>query len=186
MKKRLFIAITLPEDTRKKLFNSLTGVFLDNNNFKQIPIDNIHLTLKFIGDFEEKNLNILKKTVSQAVEGFNAFYFKIGNQINAFPRIDLARIVFAPVTEGSDEIFKLFNLLENSLRKLKIKKEDKKFTAHITLARIKNFVNLKDKVDFVKIPNIEPLICKKIVLFESILNQSGAKYIALGEFNLKK
>ena len=81
----------------------------------------------------------------------------------------------------------VFNSLETNLAKIKIKKDERKFIPHITIARIKENLNTgtADLIKKVSFNFKGSIICSKITLFESRLKPSGADYIILEEFALK-
>ncbi len=98
-----------------------------------------------------------------------------------------ARILFAPVQDTAGQITGVFKVLEANLAKIKIKKEERKFIPHITIARIKENLNTgtADLIKKISLNFKDRIICSKITLFESRLKPSGADYIILEEFALK-
>ena len=85
------------------------------------------------------------------------------------------------------QIAGVFKVLETNLAKIKIKKEERKFIPHITIARIKENLNIgtADLLKKISLNFKGSIVCSKITLFESRLKPSGADYIILEEFALK-
>jgi len=183
MKIRTFIALDIPLYAVDKIFEILFNQ-LGNQKINWQSSDKIHLTLKFIGDFEQKlipelieKLNFLNKLQSQKISltKFGFFYN------NKAPRIFWIK----PIV--SEELLKTVDEIENVLLQYSIPKEKRKFSPHLTLLRIKN----DEKVDFLnKLISLkfEPIVFESnsITLYKSDLNPSGAIYKSLHIFQLKK
>jgi 2'-5' RNA ligase len=185
--KRLFIAITLPADLRVLLSESIKGLARQDLAIKPISSECIHLTLKFLGSTDILMLREIVAVISDTAEAIDSFSYSCGNRIAAFPDIPSARILFVPVEDTDGQIADVFKVLENNLAKIKIKKEERKFIPHITIARIRE--NLSNgTADLVKKISLNfkgSIACSKITLFESRLKPSGADYTILEEFALK-
>ena len=126
--------------------------------------------------------------ISDTAEAFGSFSFTLGTIIGSFPAyISSARILFVPVEDTAGQIANVFNSLENNLAKIKIKKDERKFIPHITIARIRENLNTgtADLIKKVSFNFKGSIVCSKITLFESRLKPSGADYIILKEFALK-
>jgi 2'-5' RNA ligase len=186
--KRLFIAITLPADLRILLFDSIKDLARQDLAIRPVVPECIHLTLKFLGSTNISILREIMAAISDTAEAINSFNFTTGTTIGSFPgNILSARILFASVEDTSGQITNVFNSLENNLAKIQIKKDERKFYPHITIARIRE--NLKIvTADLIKKTSFNykgNIFCGKITLFESRLKPTGADYIILEEFALK-
>lgn len=185
MKKRLFIAIIPPAEVQGELFRTIKPLADNNRQIRQIPAANIHLTLKFLGDTEAEKIEKIKAVLSVAVSGLKSFHYTLSERIDAFPGLSSARIIFVPVAEGSKQIYDVFMSIEKGLKGIGISQDPRRFTAHITLARLKEAMNLKVESEKFKLKADKNILCPGIVLFESILKTSGAEYIILEEFKIK-
>jgi 2'-5' RNA ligase len=185
--KRLFIAITLPVDLRVLLFESIKDLARQDLAIKPITPECIHLTLKFLGSTDILILRKIMAAINDTAGAIDSFSFTAGTTIGAFPDIHSARILFAPVKDTAGQIADVFKVLETNLAKIKIKKDDRKFIPHITIARIRESLNTgtADCVKKISLNFKDSIICSKITLFESRLKASGADYIILEEFALK-
>ena len=83
--KRLFIAITLPEDLRFLLFESIKNLAEKDFAIRPVLPEYIHLTLKFLGSTNISMLNEIEGAISDTTEVFECFSFSVGNKIAAFP-----------------------------------------------------------------------------------------------------
>jgi 2'-5' RNA ligase len=186
--KRLFIAITLPEDFRFLLFETIKDLARQDLAIRPVAPGCIHLTLKFLGSTDILMLREIMAAISDTAEAFGSFSFTPGTAIGSFPGIiSSARILFAPVEDTAGQITNVFIALENNLAKIKIKKEERKFAPHITIARIRENLNIgtADLIKKISFNFKGSIFCSKITLFESRLKPSGADYIILEEFALK-
>jgi RNA 2',3'-cyclic 3'-phosphodiesterase len=186
--KRLFIAITLPADLRILFFDSIKDLAGQDLAIRPVAPDCIHLTLKFLGSTDILMLREIMAAISDTVEAIDSFNFTLGTTIGSFPgSISSARILFVPVEDTSGQITKVFNSLENNLAKIKIKKEERKFIPHITIARIRENLNAgsADLLKKISLNFAGSIVCSKITLFESRLKPTGVDYIILEEFALK-
>ncbi len=185
--KRLFIAITLPEDLRFQLFESVKDLAEKDPAIKTIIPECIHLTLKFLGNTDIMMLRSISAAISDTAEAIKSFDITPGNTIEAFPGFQSARILFLPIKDIEGQTAAVFELLESNLAKIHVKKDERKFIPHITIARVRENLN-SGTSDFIKKVSINPecsIICNKITLIESRLKPSGPDYIILEEFNLK-
>jgi len=183
--KRLFIAIDLPHDVKIYLHNIALNLNNRDRDIRAIPPENIHITLKFLGDTNISKIEKIMEAIKNASGDFQSFSYKIGKSLGAFPVAESARIVFAPVVEGSDKIVEIYKNLENNLSKIKIPKENRKFISHITIARIRNKKNISEILKNIELDYKNQHKCTKITLFESRLKPDGAEYIVACEAGLK-
>lgn len=183
--KRLFIAIEIPRKLRQYFYDIIIDMSNKNHGIRAIAKDNIHLTLKFLGSTNVSKISKIASSISSESAIFPKFNFSIGGRIEAFPQLKSARIMFVPVEEGSEKIIRFYDKLEDSLSKIKISKESRKFIPHLTVARIRNAMDLREEINNINIAPQKNIECTHITLFESILKRSGAEYKVLEEFKLK-
>ncbi|NIQ06749.1 MAG: RNA 2',3'-cyclic phosphodiesterase, partial [Candidatus Korarchaeota archaeon] len=111
-------------------------------NLKLVKPQNVHVTIRFLGNI---NPPMIKKIYEEMKKvQFSPFNFKIEG-VGVFPSFNYMRIVWAGVTEGSDEMRNIFSQLEPRLRKLGFSPDRKGFSPHITIARVKSGRN-KDEL----------------------------------------
>ncbi|HUS79139.1 MAG TPA: RNA 2',3'-cyclic phosphodiesterase [Patescibacteria group bacterium] len=104
-------------------------------DIKSVEGENMHLTLKFLGDVEEVLLEEVKEFVTR-VE-FQPFEMELRG-IGAFPNLRRPRVVWAGVSRGVSEMEAVFNDLEAGLSKLGFRREGRRFSPHLTLARVRS------------------------------------------------
>ena len=184
-KKRLFVAVDIPEVVKDNIYNLATEMLPEDRYIRIVPAPNIHITLKFLGGININKTGKIEEAIRITADLFEKFKYEISGRINAFPDTGNARVVFLEVDKGGEQICKIYNELENNLSKIKIEREKRKFSPHITIARLKNRKNIKELIaGQKKFLNIT-LNCIEITLFESRLKPDGAEYIIINKFNLK-
>jgi len=182
---RCFIAIELDEAVRKelgRLQDRLRRRFdVLDTSVNWVRPENIHLTLKFLGDVQDNVIADICSAVSMAVVGTVPFDFEFAN-CGCFPPSGSARVLWTGITDGSKELQSLQTALENHLGMLGFPPEGRKFTPHLTLARIKNAKIGRTVQDAVK--DIEPFVLARqnvwaLTVFQSELTRTGPVYTAL-------
>ena len=183
--KRLFIAIDIPGHIKDNVCDYIKTLLKENSHIKLVSAPNIHITLKFLGNINIDKIEKIKKAIKETAEKFNKFKYEINGKINAFPSPGNARVIFLEIGSGGEQISEIYKQLEDNLEKIKIRKEKREFSPHITIARIKDKRNMEHLINEYKLNKIERLDCSNITLFESQLKPHGAEYSILGEFGLK-
>lgn len=128
--KRVFIAIDLPENIK----TGLAGLGSSLPRARTVPPDQLHLTLKFIGEVEGGTL----LDIEECLEKVSATIFSIRLKgVGVFPPRSTPRILWAGVHSGK-QLTVLRNRIETALENIGIPRENRKYSPHITLARLKN------------------------------------------------
>ncbi len=183
--KRLFIAIDIPENVKDDIYSFTADLFGEDRSIRIVPASNIHVTLRFLGNININKIGKIENTIRMTADSFKKFRYRITGSVNAFPALRSARVVFLEIGDGDMQISEIYNLLDNNLSKIKIRKESRKFVPHITIARI------RDKKNIEKLTGSNPagpsgwMDCLDITLFESHLKSHGAEYSIIGKFSLK-
>lgn len=136
---RLFIATDLDPEIKEKLVP--VQRVLQRDGVKVVEKDNVHITLKFLGEVEEKRVEPIKESMSQIK--LNAFDIHVKG-VGFFPSSNHIKVVWVGVEEGSDEMSNLAKQIDDRVKKLGFQKEKKKFIAHATLARVKK-INAQER-----------------------------------------
>ena len=184
---RCFIAIELSQETTDVLRRIQDELKQSIHGVKWVKPDNIHLTLKFIGDVEKETLEQIKDIMTQAASQTEPFKIKLSSA-GAFPTPERPRVIWIGIEEGKKESADITGSIEEKLIPLGIEKEDRAFHPHLTLARVKflkDKSSVKNALTSLKVPQIE-MTAEKITLFQSTLSREGAIYSVLHESDLKK
>jgi len=186
--KRLFVGIPLDNIRKEKISLILKELEKLSLKGKIEPIDNIHLTLKFLGNTDENKLPSITKILQNISEKYNPFYLKLKG-FGFFPNAKNPRIFWISAEDDSKAIFKLQNEIENKIFEIGYEKENRPFKTHFTLMRIKSSFNINkllDKINNFNQIDFDLMKVNYFHLYESILKPQGAEYIILKTFHLKE
>ena len=186
---RTFIAIELPGEIKNSLSHLQEQLKNAGADVKWVEPNNIHLTLKFLGEIDDKKLEGITKIIFDIAKEKNKFQIHISS-LGAFPKIDFPRVIWVGVDIGDKETKQVAEELEEKTAKIGIPKEDRPFSSHITIGRTRSSLNrerlvqdLKNKAELSGV-RLEFYVTK-ITLFKSTLTPHGPIYEVLKETNLK-
>jgi len=126
---RVFIGLDLPEDIKRSLGLLKSPV----RGAKWVPLENLHITVRFIGEVSENTLQIIKEELREI--SFYNFKVKL-KDIGHFSAKSSPKIIWAGV-EPIEEIMELRERIDEALSRVNIPLEKKKYIPHLTLARLK-------------------------------------------------
>ena len=144
----------------------------------------IHLTLKFFGDMAAEDLQPISEVVSGQAAGTRPLHLNIKG-LGVFPGIRRPRVLWLGVGGEVARLIALQGVLDQGFETCGIKKEERPFRAHLTLARIKSPQGLSglDKVlEEKEAESVGSFEAKGLILFKSDLTPKGAIYTVLADF----
>lgn len=127
---RLFLAIDIPDTIRK----AVQGMGRSIPNARPIPAHQLHLTLKFIGEVDGGTLLDIQDVLGEIRQPEFSLCLK---GVGIFPPRGIPRILWAGVDPVENTI-SLRNSIERELAAINIPREKKKYSPHLTLARLRN------------------------------------------------
>ncbi len=134
---RSFIAIELSPENQTKLSQIIQELKTSGADVKWVKAENIHLTLKFLGNVEQAQIEAINEILQETAGEFEKFEFQL-NELGAFPRIQSPRVIWVNAQAQEGIIGKIVLKLEGSLEKLGFAKEEREFTPHITIGRVRS------------------------------------------------
>ena len=187
---RCFIAVELPVDLIKQLKDFQEGLKSPGvNPAKWVDPASMHLTLKFLGDVDVQNLAALRDETGVAVRSSRRFHLVTG-RTGFFPDHRRPRVFWLGLEGDIDALLLLQKAIDDAISKLGYARENRPFTAHLTLARLKEESSITDKIVFarsVQAGVFEPpcnIEVNSVALMRSQLTPRGAIYTRLAEFGL--
>lgn len=183
---RAFIAIELSEEIREILAQAESHLKYSGADVKWVEKGNIHLTLKFLGEIDEKKLQQVVTSLEIVAKGASPFEISI-KDLGAFPTMEYPRVIWVGLDKGSEEAKALAQRIDEELSKMGFAKESRPFTAHLTIGRVrspKNKEKLREKMLNYRLPTTDYRLIKHITLFQSALTPKGAIYTKLHEAGL--
>jgi 2'-5' RNA ligase len=184
--KRIFIALKVEEGaTLLEMFSALKSA-LKNDIIKWTSIDNIHITLAFLGDTQESLINDISVMLAEKCHGYGKFSLTLKG-CGIFRNFSDPRIIWTGI-EPSSRLIALNESIMTGLKMLNIKMEDRPYNPHLTLGRIKHLNDkdlLKHFIDRFLNIELQTVPVSEVILYESILTQSGPVYKPLAKFSLE-
>lgn len=192
--RRLFVALDLAIGVVEELlniqeeFHAHLGAHgeLAKTRVRWTHPENIHLTLKFLGDTEDALLSRLSDTISGLVKPLFPFEVE-ARGVGFFPAPERPRIFWCGFDPQSAEVLALLQqAIERDLGELGFAPNDRPFYPHITLGRIKSRAN-PDFTSFAerhKTLSFGKSYVKDFVLYESLLTPDGPIYQVIERFTL--
>ncbi|NYZ77042.1 RNA 2',3'-cyclic phosphodiesterase [Candidatus Micrarchaeota archaeon] len=176
--KRLFVAVELPEELRNRI-HSLAGE-LPQDAVKAVEKENIHLTLKFLGDTPESKV----AEIIERLEGVSSGPFRCAvSGAGVFPNPDYIRVVWVGL--HCEEMPKLAAEVERALEGIG-KKEERGFSPHITIARVRKKIDVSAFLAKHASENFGGFGASEFVLIGSELGREGPTYTAIKRFSLER
>ncbi len=186
---RIFIAINLPEKVKtelEKLGKEIESLFppkLNRGMFRWVKKENLHITLLFIGSVRDEEIPKISQIVKDVAQSQKPFSLRIEKVSYGPPKKIPPRLIWVEV-ERKPELSEIAKKLKKEMAESGIlrKVEQREFSPHITLARIKSF--WWKRMEPEERPEIEREIAldfevNSIEIMESKLKKTGAEYTAL-------
>ena len=181
---RSFIAIELPISIQKQLGEIIAQLKESiPGAVRWVPAQNIHLTLKFLGDVSPANMEILMNMLRAEASRQASFSITIG-ELSAFPSPRRPRVLWIGGS-APPQLIALARLVEAETRKLGYTPESRPFSPHLTLGRVSQNASplqvrqIADTLAGMKVGFLGNADVNAVVLFKSVLTPQGAEYSAL-------
>lgn len=184
---RAFIAINIEEEIKEGLCQLISKLRNDEDQIKWVKRESFHLTLKFLGNINISQIEDIYKQLQ--IIASNNLPFKISlSSLGVFPNEKRPQVIWVGIEEGSKELIKIAQEVEDALEEMDISKERKKYTPHLTIGRIKRIKKREEFIKRIKNVNILKSNCftaKKLNLMKSNLTPKGAIYATVKEIFFK-
>ena len=177
---RLFAAIEIPEEVRGALAEAVTPVRERFSRARWVPIQNQHVTVKFLGSTWPRLVEWVTETISGVAGRHEPFPTRVEG-LGAFPNGRKARVLWAGLDEAGGRLARLAASLDEALAR-EFASEKRAFAPHLTVARFDPPVGL-DPLEVVF--ESEPFEIDRIVLFRSHLRRPAPVYESIGTFPLE-
>jgi len=133
---RLFIALEVSPEVRERLVEAQRAIAAADAAVKWVRRDNIHLTVKFIGETDQAVVPEICGILERAAAAVEAFSYSV-ESVGTFPKNGPPRVIWAGVREGAGPIVSLYGGVNDSLRRVGVQYERRRFVPHITLGRVR-------------------------------------------------
>jgi RNA 2',3'-cyclic 3'-phosphodiesterase len=150
-------------------------------DLKPVERENIHLTLKFLGNVSAQRLGEVKSSLQQL--SFPASKVEIKGA-GAFPNLNRMNVIWVGVDEGWSQVEQIYEQVEGLLSRLGFRRENRPFSPHITIARVRSGKMRDEVANFLRHLSDESfgsVLVDRVRLKQSVLSASGPKYSTLLE-----
>jgi 2'-5' RNA ligase len=180
---RTFVAVKIePAPQLLQTFKDLKNK-LSAEPVKWVAPNNLHITLKFLGDTWPSQVDEVGEELNQAAKLFSSFSFELDG-LGFFKNKGMPRVLFANIKEG-EVLQHLAAEIDSRLAKLGFETETSPFKPHLTLARTKFLKNKKgfyEAVEKYRDTFMQTAKINEIIFYRSILKPEGPVYRELGSF----
>ncbi len=183
---RCFIAVSLPATLRSaigEVVGKLRGIGAD---IKWVSDENLHLTLKFLGETEEELVDEIRNALIDKLSHYAPFYIKIGG-VGYFPGGRNPRVIWVGI-EDPGVLEDIYKDIENAVAKLGYPREKRPFSPHLTIGRVrspKRVAEVIRRLEEFRTITFDEFVVKEVTLMKSELKPGGAEYSGLAEIPLE-
>jgi len=179
---RIFIAVQLPDGVIQKI-TRISNYFqtqLPQRALKWVETENLHLTLRFLGEIPEKSIDKVQQVMAQVAKGQKSFELSISG-LGMYPHPKQPRTIWLGV-QGAKPMIALQSQLEDALESIQIERENRPFNPHLTLARIRDRTSrevahqIGETLASFKVDSLGAFPVSQIHLVESQLTPQGPIY----------
>lgn len=183
---RSFIAVELPEDTRHTLahLEERLRKACGSCPARWVAPDSIHLTLNFLGNVPVAKLDDIKSAIARTTNRVKALELTLDG-LGAFPNLDRPHVVWVGLGGDIERLSGIQNTLEQHLAGLGFSPENRPFSPHLTLARVRDEASAADKqrlgqaIASTACDSDCSISVKQVSLIKSQLTPSGPVYTVL-------
>ncbi|MFH1425676.1 MAG: RNA 2',3'-cyclic phosphodiesterase [archaeon] len=178
---RAFIALDFPDEVIKEIARLHPLINKQSFTGKLTELENLHLTLKFLGEIDNSRLTKVKTALSKI--SFPKFQAKL-QEAGTFSYNKKPKIAWIKI--GGKETYDLQKVIDNSLKDLLPKEE--RFMSHLTIARIKYTKDNQAFTDYIKKLSVKPIafLITEFKLMSSELKPMGPVYETIESYGLKE
>ena len=177
---RAFIAVEISPGVHKRLAEAQDRLRAARCAVKWAKPEQIHLTLRFLGDIEDDAVPNIERVLASAVEEVGPFELTVSG-LGAFPERGAPRVVWAGVQDAGS-LALLHRRIEAGVRQLGFEPDDHAFTPHLTLGRVKEARGtdaLRALIEAGAATSFGSSPARELVLMLSTLSPSGPTYTPL-------
>jgi len=175
---RAFVAIELPAPVRDAVADVMGELRRAQADVAWVRPENLHVTMRFLGEMTDEQRQMLADVLARIAGNFQPIPIALSG-LGAFPSISAPRVVWVGISQGQDPLVQLAGQLEDAVVALGMPRDTRRFTAHVTLGRVRTPRHRAQLVaslrDLTWTPP-GPFIADHLTLFQSQLTSSGAIY----------
>jgi 2'-5' RNA ligase len=145
---RSFFSFDIEDQNIIRRLTEVQGMLANTGaNLKLVKPQNIHLTVRFLGDISPSMVDAIHEEMKQL--SFTPFEIELTG-LGAFPKLTYPRVLWAGIRKGADQLKDVFSQLEPRLRGLGFKPDRKGFSPHLTIARVRSGRNKAQLIKLIR------------------------------------
>lgn len=158
--------------------------------FKWVEPENLHLTIKFLGEVPEKKIEQIKSLIKETLDDFKSFQIGV-EKMGMYPNAQKPRVIWLGIT-GAEPLKDIHKMLESQLQKADIQPDKRSFSPHLTIARIRRNADVQsvkeigETLSKFRVGSLGTCAVNHIVLYKSELTPQGPIYTPLLSSPLNK
>lgn len=182
---RAFIAVEISEEVRTEVARLQEKLQTAGADVKWVEPENLHLTLKFLGEIEEGRVPALTEALNFSLR-LPPFTFSLEG-VGAFPKMEHPKVLWAGIHEGKDPLIGLARVVETACSGCGFPPEERPFSPHLTIGRVRSPQGLNRLIQKLQSAEFQggKTQAGGITLFQSTLGPGGPIYQPLSEIPLK-
>jgi 2'-5' RNA ligase len=188
---RSFIAVKIPQEIQGAIARSIAPLqkSLPKPLVRWVAPENVHLTLKFLGDVSSANLERLAEALKVEARNHEQFAIPVGG-LGAFPTARRARVLWIGL-EAPSGLQALMRGVETVAASLGYAAEDRPFSPHLTIGRVgqkvttMNFRRICDALEGMNVGTLGSVRVDAVHIFKSDLLPGGSVYTVLYNLPMK-
>ena len=148
-------------------------------------MDNVHLTLKFLGEIPQSQVKLLSIAAAEASTGHGTFQLSV-QRCGVFPTHGEPRVLWIGIEDLKGRLAELFSRLEDQCAKAGFPREPRPFHPHLTLARLRRPQHARALASAHKTTEFEPaeIVVSELLVIRSELSSEGSKYSVISRHAL--
>ena len=177
---RTFLAVEISDEVRSRAVELIQSLSTLAEGVRWVRPENLHVTLQFLGEVEDRELNDVCRGASRAAANVSAFSCDCGS-VGAFPDLQRPATVWIGAKADSG-MGSLHEQVETAMAELGFPRERRPFKPHITLGRIRRRggnQKLTELLDELSVGDYGTFPVKELVVFSSERQKGGPVYTAL-------
>jgi len=184
-KNRTFIAINIPNDVRAAIDEFQEKLQEHRADVKWVRPESIHITLKFLGDVEATRIKEIARSINETVKEVEPFTVTVQG-VGTFPNDRRPRVLWVGVKTGANILSDVAGRIDVALSGLGFEKEKRRYSAHLTLGRVRSTRGIEAVVRSMRALEFEtkPFDVTEIDVMKSVLQRTGAVYSVLERIKL--
>ncbi len=184
---RTFIAVEISKAIRRRAVDLIHRLDKSGASVNWVPPENMHLTLKFLGNVHNRELSTVCDALETTVWEMPDFSIQC-HGAGVFPRPERPRTVWMGVGQGRDELIRLQGLVEKALEPFRFRREQRRFTPHLTIGRVQggspNLDDLAERIAKCEDYEAGETIVSEVVVFSSEIKRGAPEYNVIGRATL--